>query len=169
MQQSRGQLALTFETPSVSRTAQVLELLAQEKPAKDIAQLIGVSISYVYRCKRGGVGVRTGRSRGIDRRVLLARALGYRRLPDTVEYLSIIKMNDCARLKIGVARNPYDRLRDLQTGNPELLHLLRTVPFPNAYGMERRLHTRYAMYKQAGEWFELPPEMLGQLLLESVM
>jgi hypothetical protein len=83
-----------------------------------------------------------------------------------IEYLYIIKMNESAYIKIGVSESPEERLKELQTGNPELLYLLRTIPFTYAYPVEAMLHERYAAMQQAGEWFELSAEALGQLLLE---
>jgi hypothetical protein len=87
-------------------------------------------------------------------------------MTEPIEYLYIIKMNECNRVKIGVSESPEARLKELQTGNPELLYLLRTIPFAHAYPVEEMLHERYAAVQQAGEWFELSPEALAQLLLE---
>jgi hypothetical protein len=54
-------------------------------------------------------------------------------------------------IKIGVAQNPMNRLRSLQTGHPFELQLLGTIP-GNATD-EKRLHHRFSKYHLRGEWF----------------
>ena len=54
-------------------------------------------------------------------------------------------------VKIGISMNPQDRLRALQTSNPEPLNILGMF-----YGWikeESMLHEKYADYRLNGEWF----------------
>jgi hypothetical protein len=59
-------------------------------------------------------------------------------------------------IKIGIAGTPERRLQYLQTGCPDRLHLLATVPFANAYRArqaERDAHLEFAAHRRRGEWF----------------
>lgn len=71
-------------------------------------------------------------------------------------------------LKIGVAKNPHKRIRDLQVANPEPLRLV-AVMSPSehdAVTMERHIHFVLSQYRVGGEWFKVPArdamEKLGQ-------
>lgn len=55
------------------------------------------------------------------------------------------------RVKIGHAKDPAQRLKDLQTGSASVLAILGTVP--GAAAEEGRLHQRFADLRQQGEWF----------------
>jgi hypothetical protein len=56
------------------------------------------------------------------------------------------------RVKIGVAGDPYGRLRALQTGNPNRLTMLGIIP--GGLSEESALHRRFADYRGSiGEWF----------------
>ena len=54
-------------------------------------------------------------------------------------------------VKIGIAKDPMRRLRELQTGQPMDLHLLWSV----AGNYENDLHVHFAAYRVRGEWFDL--------------
>lgn len=60
-----------------------------------------------------------------------------------------------AAVKIGHARNPASRLRELQTGNPRQLGLEWVIQCsePEARRLERELHKRFAPWWMGGEWF----------------
>ena len=64
--------------------------------------------------------------------------------------------HDDKYVKIGVAKNPSARIKELQTGNPVRLKLW--LAFPGGLDEERLLH--WWMYGQRvnGEWFELSEE-----------
>ena len=58
--------------------------------------------------------------------------------------------------KIGRTINPGDRLGDLQTGNPHLLHLWAVISFPtdaDARRKEGELQEVCRAYQKRGEWF----------------
>lgn len=61
-------------------------------------------------------------------------------------------------IKIGIARDPQQRLRTLQTAQAERLTLL----FDVAGGVERegRYHTKFNHLWVHGEWFKADPELL---------
>ena len=59
-------------------------------------------------------------------------------------------------LKIGMANSPIDRVRSLQTGNPNKLFIDRMYCFPKrsqAEGLEFLLHDACDEYSVGGEWF----------------
>ncbi len=56
-------------------------------------------------------------------------------------------------VKIGIAKDPMRRLRELQTGQPMELRLLWSV----AGAYEHDLHVHFAAYRVRGEWFDLTP------------
>jgi hypothetical protein len=60
-------------------------------------------------------------------------------------------------IKIGSARFPEVRLKELQTGTSAELRLLSAVPGGQA--LERDLHERFAHLRIRGEWFLNSPEI----------
>ena len=56
-------------------------------------------------------------------------------------------------VKIGIANDPIKRMRDLQTGNPAVLHLRHVVPGDR--DLEKELHHRFREARIRGEWFGL--------------
>jgi hypothetical protein len=63
-------------------------------------------------------------------------------------------------VKIGFSNNPQKRLRQLQTGHPERLHLHHTQGFPakRVKVMEKIIHHTISYLRQTGEWFDLSVE-----------
>ena len=59
--------------------------------------------------------------------------------------------NGSHHLKIGTTKSPKTRLRHLQMGNPETLHLALVLPGDPA--VESMLHRAFAPERVAGEWF----------------
>jgi Meiotically up-regulated gene 113 len=60
--------------------------------------------------------------------------------------------------KIGVAVNPWSRLKELQTGNPEPITLhgaweIDNIPGCGARDVERVLHSMLSEFRTIGEWF----------------
>lgn len=66
----------------------------------------------------------------------------------------LIRGND-GRYKIGIAKNPKQRIRQLQTGNSDPLELIGTYESENASKIETALHNRYSHVRNVGEWFDL--------------
>ncbi|MFI9787907.1 GIY-YIG nuclease family protein [Kitasatospora sp. NPDC051984] len=58
-------------------------------------------------------------------------------------------------IKIGVAKNPMQRLRELQTGSPGKLDVLWLVE--GTLALEKALHGRLSAYRARGEWFDIKP------------
>lgn len=64
-------------------------------------------------------------------------------------------------IKIGVAGEPRQRLRQLQTANPYKLHLLAVLPYGGL--QEGEYHARFAAHRLEGEWFERHPDILNEI------
>ena len=67
-------------------------------------------------------------------------------------------------IKIGTAYNPERRMAEMQTGSPVPLTLLAKTS--GNYQTEDRLHKRFSQWCTAGEWFDLEPDVLAQLIEE---
>jgi predicted GIY-YIG superfamily endonuclease len=66
----------------------------------------------------------------------------------------LIRSND-GRYKIGIAKNPKRRIKQLQTGNSDLLTLIESYETINARRIESSLHSKYSYARKEGEWFDL--------------
>lgn len=67
--------------------------------------------------------------------------------------------------KIGMAKNPKSRMRDLQIGNPielEISHLVQPVPAHVARNIERTTHQMLRKFNCGGEWFRCGVELAAQ-------
>ena len=87
-------------------------------------------------------------------------------------FVYLIRQEDFAQkqffCKIGWTRNPGNRLREFQTGNPHLLHLWAAMSFPNdvdAIQKEAELHRVCRSWQVHGEWFQ--GHVLNELLLRA--
>lgn len=67
--------------------------------------------------------------------------------------MSVYFISDGEFVKIGVASDPEQRIKALQTSTPHPLELLCTLE--GDYPLERKLHTMFADYRASGEWFKL--------------
>lgn len=65
-------------------------------------------------------------------------------------------------VKIGVSVSPVARLRELQTGSPHSLIIVRAFRCPSkavAHEIERDMHKRLSDVCESGEWFNVDPIM----------
>ncbi|RLC17902.1 MAG: hypothetical protein DRI57_09140 [Deltaproteobacteria bacterium] len=69
-----------------------------------------------------------------------------------------IQLGTDGPIKIGTSENPQARLAQLQTSNPEKLHLLGTMTGNNS--METKLHQTFSPFRLEGEWFSPASELL---------
>lgn len=80
--------------------------------------------------------------------------------PSTVStFLYFIEATDQDRIKIGISKNPYKRVEQLQTGSPHRLFLLGVCK--GNYQDEAVLHRMYKHLRVSGEWFEATLELRG--------
>ena len=64
-------------------------------------------------------------------------------------------------IKIGMARNPASRLRDLQVSSPYELEVLAS--YPGGAFEEKELHRKFDGHHIRGEWFDRSPEILKEI------
>lgn len=76
-----------------------------------------------------------------------------------------VQAEDGGPIKIGVAKAPEKRLRELQATSPQVLRILTTVPGGTA--RERELHSQFAEHRLHGEWFSDECEELLSLISEA--
>jgi hypothetical protein len=62
-------------------------------------------------------------------------------------------------MKIGTAKDPLARMRQMQTGMPQKLRIVRVLEGSRAE--EQGLHKRFAEYRLTGEWFKFHQDMLS--------
>lgn len=78
------------------------------------------------------------------------RAVTLRRQPG---WIYAIQAETGGPVKIGFAQNPPERLRGFQAGCPIPLRIVGQWRCRDQYGMETRLHRRFASARLHGEWF----------------
>lgn len=66
---------------------------------------------------------------------------------------------ETGEVKIGYAKDPEQRMRELQTGNPGEIKLLAIVDHKGP-AMERELHRQFAHLRIRGEWFKPGADLL---------
>ena len=57
--------------------------------------------------------------------------------------------------KIGQTSNMQDRMRNLQTGSPTKLEIVKFIQTDDALTIERKLHNTFKETRIRGEWFAL--------------
>lgn len=71
----------------------------------------------------------------------------------------MIRETETSYYKIGyTTQTPIARLRELQTGNPRQLKIVRYVEIENAYRVEQLLHQVLGKWHVTREWFNIPPQ-----------
>lgn len=68
-------------------------------------------------------------------------------------YVYAIKETESGRIKLGISRDPYARLKQMQTGNSQRLQLLAYRKASNRFQDEAAIHAKNAQYHIRGEWF----------------
>jgi hypothetical protein len=64
-----------------------------------------------------------------------------------------IEADGLGRVKIGSAKDPAKRLKELQTGSPARLRILATIQTDDPRRLEHRLHKTFMDARILGEWF----------------
>lgn len=77
-------------------------------------------------------------------------------------FVYFLEARESSRIKIGFATNLERRISALQTGSPERLIVLGTIPGTRAD--ERNLHKRFSKYRLSGEWFRNAQPLLRYIL-----
>lgn len=75
----------------------------------------------------------------------------------------LIVNEDTGHVKIGIGKNPANRLQQLQTGNSAKLILAYSREIYHASKVERNLHSFYQEHRLTGEWFDLPIDIFPEI------
>ena len=87
-----------------------------------------------------------------------------------VMFAEIRGIYDKVNVKIGVSDNPKRRIKDMQTGNPLPIHLIRTFEAGlDAHTHEGHFHKLYKEFATAGEWFEFSNEQFEEKVLPEMI
>ena len=82
-------------------------------------------------------------------------------LPRRHVYFIGTKAEKCERVKIGFALDPDQRIKEIQTGNPEKLRVLAKVE--GGAELEREYHRRFSDQRRHGEWFFINSDILAEI------
>lgn len=73
-------------------------------------------------------------------------------LPDM--YIYAIRESETGRIKLGISKNPNERLRQLQTSNSQKLELIAYKKAVNRFSDEKEMQIKNNKYHIRGEWFK---------------
>ena len=76
-------------------------------------------------------------------------------------YVYFIQSEKGGAIKIGLSKNPEERLNELQPSTPYKLKLLAKIK--GNVRKERELHRKFARYRIQGEWFEAHTDLLSYI------
>lgn len=82
-------------------------------------------------------------------------------IESNIKYFTYLMQDSSQLIKIGKSINPFQRLKDLKTGNPSL----RIIAVCND-NVEKVLHFKFQNKKYLGEWFNLSPIEVNKLCKE---
>ncbi|HAA28666.1 MAG TPA: hypothetical protein DCE56_14500 [Cyanobacteria bacterium UBA8553] len=83
---------------------------------------------------------------------------------DRSGYIYVVRSGSSNLYKIGRTTNFQKRLKTLQTSCAVQLTVVKTFMSLDAVSLEKAVHSKFAHFRQKGEWFELNSEQLAQLL-----
>jgi len=92
------------------------------------------------------------------------QGIGRRMFQVLTGYIYFVQMDYIGPIKIGIAKNVQQRMRELQTGSPYRLNLL--CCFPGNEDMEREIHLGFSEIKLEGEWFLPHPFLLREIRMQ---
>lgn len=76
-------------------------------------------------------------------------------LPDAPDlFVYAIREQDTGHLKLGISKDPEERLRQLQIANSSRLEIVAIRPAPNRFSDEAAIHKLAGQYRIHGEWFD---------------
>jgi hypothetical protein len=95
-------------------------------------------------------------SKYIDSLDVILNALKNFEIPDDFPdvYVYTIKEVDSGNIKIGISKDPYQRLKQLQIGNSSKLLLVTQYKADNRYKDEKIEHVKNKVYNIHSEWFK---------------
>jgi hypothetical protein len=73
----------------------------------------------------------------------------------------VYAITDGSYLKVGVARHPHKRLKELSTGNASRLRLIGF--FSGGFKLEKEIHNKFNKVRTNGEWMHPTKELIEYL------
>lgn len=74
-------------------------------------------------------------------------------IDDVEMFIYAILEEDTGNIKIGISKNPEQRLKQLQIGNSSQLSIIKTIEAKNNFKDEKVLHFKNKEHLLRGEWF----------------
>jgi len=73
-----------------------------------------------------------------------------------MKHIYLLKLeNSLNTHKIGISVNPIKRIKQLQTGSPDIIEMICSYESEYASKIESTLHRRFTLNRLKGEWFEI--------------
>ena len=79
-------------------------------------------------------------------------------IPDVDLFVYAAQEKNSGRIKVGISRNPEDRIKQLNIGNPEPLELICVKSAPNRFADEKQIHKKLESKNIRSEWFSSSKE-----------
>lgn len=73
----------------------------------------------------------------------------------------VYAISDGVNIKIGVARHPQKRIKQLQTGNAVKITMLGY--FSGGFSLEKEIHNKHQKVRENGEWLYATTELIDYL------
>ena len=73
------------------------------------------------------------------------------------EYIYVVGNKKESVCKIGYSKDPFKRIKSIQTGCPFKLHIFLIIRGNRT--IEKQLHRKYKSYKHTGEWFKYEKDL----------
>ena len=73
----------------------------------------------------------------------------------------VYAISDGVNIKIGVARHPHKRIKQLQTGNAIKITLLGY--FSGGFALEKEIHSQHQKVRENGEWLYATAALINYL------
>lgn len=80
---------------------------------------------------------------------------------EVIGFIYFIQGENGGPIKIGYTKDIEQRLKELQTGYPDILKLL--IAFPGNHEYEKALHRQLKLYRLNGEWFKPDPAVFRKI------
>ena len=101
----------------------------------------------------------------VDELKILRQNLEETKITGEIGYVYFItEMPFSNKIKIGMSKNPIDRLKQLQTGNPQKLVIYHTVESTDYKRLEKTMHDICKDLNILGEWFEINESQLTGII-----
>jgi len=72
--------------------------------------------------------------------------------------------DNCGSHKVGMSKNPMQRLESLRRSTANNLELVHTINTIDMIGLEAYFHGVFLAYKISGEWFKLPDSAIAEFV-----